>query len=140
MNPDLHGEFKRIELFNQQKDLATTTNGTGVDVQKYHGWGKVILVGEGTDGGGSDTLALTLESSDAVGGTYAAETLYASPGGVASPFTTMTEAVAVDEERYINLDALKNKFLRAKATIAGTTPKFNFSVQMIAWGRRLPVS
>jgi hypothetical protein len=140
MNPDQYAEFKRIELFNQQKDLATTTNGTGVDIQKYPGWARVILVGEGTDGGGSNTMAVTLQSSDAVGGSYAAETLYDKPGGTASPFTTCTHAVAVDEERYINLGAVANKFVRAVATIAGTTPKFNFSVQMIAWGKRLPVS
>jgi hypothetical protein len=95
-------------------DRITTASGTGVDISQYEGLALVILnsaAGTGT----TPTLAVVLEECDTSGGTYTAV-----PSGA---YTGVTDAAASQQKIVLDVGPRK-KFLRATATIGGTSPHF----------------
>lgn len=100
---------------------TSTLTGTGVDVSAYEGVCLAVLntaLGTGT----TPTLDGKLQSSDAVGGTYADIT--------GATFAQVTDAADVVEAiPFVVGDA--KAFVRFVGTIAGTTPSFVFGVELI---------
>lgn len=99
---------------------TTTTNGTGIDIKDYTGKIKVVLdsaAGTGT----SPTLDVKLQESDTVGGTY-----------VDISGAAFTQVVGASSLQSIGLEVNDRKrFIRAVATIGGTSPSFTSSVNAI---------
>ena len=90
--------------------LASTANGSGVDLQGYEGSAAFVLSSEAM--GASVTLAVKLQECDTSGGTYTA----VSSGG----FTTTAANTAAFEQIALNVSDLK-RYVRAAATVAGGT-------------------
>ncbi|MDF1536071.1 MAG: hypothetical protein P1S46_06145 [bacterium] len=110
---------ENIELFPVAARGASA-NGTGVDVSSDIGEGKVILhaaAGTGT----TPTLDVKLQSSpdnsawsDISGATF-----------------TQVDNTAGGSLQAIGVDIDTDKYIRAVATIAGTTPSFTFGVVLV---------
>lgn len=102
--------------------LTSTTNGTGVDTMGYNSLAAVLEVG--TVSGTSPTLDVKLQESDTLGGTYTDIT-----------GATFTQVTASNASQKIRLDGLgvggRKRFIRAVATIAGTSPSFACGVELI---------
>jgi uncharacterized protein YcsI (UPF0317 family) len=108
------------------KDHTTTANGTGISVKGFTHLLAILSVGTVT--GTTPTLDVKLESSSTVGGTYAAITGATFTQVTGTPSTaTATQKVGV---------SLRGKagFIRAVATIAGTSPVFPASVVFVLSG------
>ena len=90
--------------------LASTANGSGVDLQGYEGSAAFVLSSEAM--GASVTLAVKLQECDTSGGTYTDVT----NGG----FTTTAANTAAFEQIALNVSDLK-RYVRAAATVAGGT-------------------
>ena len=90
--------------------LASTANGSGVDLQGYEGDAAFVLSSEAM--GASVTLAVKLQECDTSGGTYTDVT----NGG----FTTTAANTAAFEQIALNVSDLK-RYVRAAATVAGGT-------------------
>lgn len=99
---------------------TASANGTGVDLTDYEGELLVILdtaAGTGT----SPTLDVKLQESDTLNGTYT------DIAGKA-----FTQVVNAASQQKLTFDVEKAKaFVRAVATIGGTTPSFTFNVQFV---------
>lgn len=102
---------------------TATGNGTGIRVGKCTH--VIVLLNVGTVTGTSPTLDVTLQTSTAVGGTYAAVT------GAAFTQVTATPSTATDVAVGIFAVNGQNQFLRAVATIGGTSPSFPSCVSFI---------
>ena len=90
--------------------LASTANGSGVDLQGYEGSAAFVLSSEAM--GASVTLAVKLQECYTSGGTYTD----VSSGG----FTTTAANTAAFEQIALNVSDLK-RYVRAAATVAGGT-------------------
>lgn len=102
---------------------TTTETGTGKDVSMYEGQMLAILHSREGDGGSLEVLDVILESSDAVGGTYAA-----IPGAV----FTQVDDTAGGSIQTLAFDAnAAGAFVRAVGTPGGTTPSFVFGVSIV---------
>jgi len=100
--------------------ITASANGAGVDVSNYQGDVKVTL--DSSAGGGADhTLDVKLQHSDD-NSTWVDVT-----GGA---FTQVTNAGASFESIILNGDGLK-KYVRGVDTVAGTSPTFSRSLQLI---------
>lgn len=102
---------------------TSTETGTGVDVSAWDGIAVAVL-DSSLGGGTTPTLNVTLEDSDAVGGTYAA-----IPGAafveVDDTAGGSTQVIAFDV-------GAANGFVRAVGTIAGGgSETFDFSVTLL---------
>lgn len=98
---------------------TATANGTGVDLQQYSGDVAVVLdsaAGTGT----SPTLDVKLQDS-------ADNSTFADITG--ATFTQVINA-ASQQKIVVNKDAAR-RYVRAVATIGGTTPSFTFSVNAV---------
>jgi len=95
-------------------------NGSGVDVRDYVGAAKVVLISS-AGGGATPTLDVKIQDSDD-------NSTFADVSGAA--FTQVTDAAASLQELHLNLDSVK-RYIRAVATIAGTTPTFDGGVILI---------
>lgn len=114
------GQVLNLIALHPTAARTATVNGTGVDVTQFVGEIAVVLdsaAGTGT----SPTMDVKLQDSDAVGGTYAD-----IPGAT---FTQVVDAVAA-QKIAVKVGGV-NKFIRAVATIGGTTPSFTFSVNAV---------
>lgn len=102
---------------------TTTATGTGVDVTAYEGVAVAVL--DTTDGTGTTpTLDVKLQSCDTVGGTYADIT--------GATFTQVTDGSGSGGVEVIAFVVANAKaFVRAVATIAGSTPEFTLSVTFL---------
>ena len=92
---------------------TATANGTGVDLKDYIGQAKVILhsaLGTGT----TPTLDVKLQDSDD-------NSTFADITG--ATFTQVTDAAASLQAIGVDVDKVK-RYVRAVATIGGTTPSF----------------
>ena len=99
---------------------TATGNGTGIDMQTRDG--DLYLVLDSAAGTGTTpTLAVTVESSDTLGGTYTAIS--------GAAFTTVT-TTASQQSLVISKDESR-RFVRVTYTITGTTPSFTFSVNAV---------
>lgn len=99
---------------------TSTANGTGADIKDYTGKVKVILdsaAGTGT----APTLDVKLQESDD-------NTTFTDITG--ATFTQVTGAAASLQSIGFEVDARK-RYIRAVATIGGTTPSFTSSVNAI---------
>lgn len=99
---------------------TATANGTGIDIRDYVGELAVVLdsaAGTGT----SPTMDVKLQDSDAVGGTYT---------DIAGATFTQVVGAAAAQKIALKVDNI-NRFIRAVATIGGTTPSFTFSVNAL---------
>lgn len=106
---------------------TATANGTGVDMLDYEGSALVIL-DSAAGGGTSPTLDVKLQESDTSGGTYTdiAGAAFAQVTGTAS-------------QQKLVIDASKAKrFVRAVATIGGTSPTFTCAVAFVALKKYQP--
>ena len=90
--------------------LASTANGSGVDLQGYEGSAAFVLSSEAM--GASVTLAVKLQECDTSGGTYTD----VSSGG----FTTTAANTAAFETIALNVSDLK-RYIRSSCTVAGGT-------------------
>ena len=90
--------------------LASTGNGSGVDLQGYEGDAAFIFSAEA--GGSGVTVAIKLQECATSGGTYTD----VSGGG----FTTTSANTAAFEQIAVNVSDLK-RYVRAAATVAGGT-------------------
>lgn len=99
---------------------TATGQGSAVDVRDYVG--EIAIVLDSAAGSGTaPTLDVTIEESDTSGGTYTA---------VSGAAFTQVAAAAAAEKIAVKVDGLK-RFIRAKYTIAGTSPSFTFSVNAL---------
>lgn len=108
-----------LNLFPSAARTATA-NGTGVDLQQYSGDVAVILdsaAGTGT----APTLDVKLQDSDD-------NSTFADVSG--ATFTQVTNAAASQQKIVVNKDAAR-RYVRAVATIGGTSPSFTFSVNAV---------
>lgn len=117
---DVHGELAPFELLGGARQTVTN-NGTGVNVSDYKGVLKCAL-SYGAGGGTSPTLDVTIEDS-ADDASYAA----LSP---AKAFAQVTNAAAAFESISVDTRAVR-KFIRAVATLTGTSPTFDGSVTVV---------
>lgn len=101
--------------------LTVTVNGTGVDVSEFQDMVKLCLAAESVSGA-SRTMDIEITDGLTLGGAYASLV----------PAVNFTQVGLTDSEQEIDLhiDRARN-FIRAEVTIAGTTPIFETSLQMI---------
>ena len=104
---------------------TATGNGTGISTV---GYGHLLaILNVGTVTGTTPTLDVTLEESDTVGGTYVAITGAAFTQVTATPSTaTATPKVGVNL-----VPGVRKAFIRAVATIGGTSPSFPSAVTFV---------
>jgi len=103
-----------IKQLIASQSSAITVTGTGVDCSALRGVCAVVLNAGAASAG--DTFDVTLECSDAVGGTYHDVLDYA---GNAVAFTQITDAAGIHEIKYFDI-AQRNghPWIRAVATMA----------------------
>lgn len=109
---------------------STTQTGSDVDLGNYANVGgreiKAILTAHSAGADTDETLAVTIEQSPTtVTSDFAAIT------GAAFATHTQETADAVQELHFV----ATQRYIRAVATIAGTTPSFNFSVNALVHER-----
>jgi len=106
-----------IEMLAPVRRTETVT-GSAIDLKDYVGDLKVIL--STSAGGGADhTLDVKLTECDTSGGTYT------DVSGAA--WTQVTDAADSTEAITVNVDGLK-RYVKAVATIAGTSPTFDMAL------------
>ena len=117
--------FDLKEILPVTQDAAATVTGTGVDLQPYINPGgremKVSLSSLDTGLDADETLDVTIEEGDTLGGSYTAIS--------GAAFTQHAQADGAKFET-IHFKTLK-RFVRAVATIAGTTPEFSFAAMLL---------
>ncbi|MBT9156899.1 MAG: hypothetical protein DDT37_01890 [Firmicutes bacterium] len=115
-----HDPFS-TEFLHPVAARTTTGNGASIDIKDYIGRGKVMLdcaAGTGT----TPTLDIVIQHSvDNV-------TFIPVPGAVFAQVTT----AARQQQIGLDLDAA-HRHVRIAFTIAGGTPSFTFSVQLVGW-------
>ena len=115
---DVYNEIASAQLL--VADVRTSSaNGTGVDIQDYIGKLKLVLDSEEGTGNADNTLDVKIQHSDASGSGYTDIT--------GAAFTQVDGSTAAFES--ISLDTRSTKrYIRAVATIAGTSPSYATSV------------
>lgn len=116
---DLANEYK----WGQSLVSATRTssgNGSAVDMQDC-GPEVAAVLDVGTVTGTTPTLDVKLQESDTSGGTYS------DISGA-----TFTQVTASNNQQTIQVANRTKRYVRAVATIAGTSPSFPCSVQIVA--------
>ncbi len=101
--------------------LTVTVNGTGVDVSEFQDMVKLVLAAESVSGAGR-TMDIEITDGLTLGGAYASMV----------PAVNFTQVGVTDSEQEIDIYIDRARpFIRAEVTIAGTTPIFETSLQMI---------
>lgn len=116
-------DFKNNHLHKpaiRPQTATSTVTGSGVDMRDTTPCFAELVVG--TVSGTSPTLDVKLQESDTSGGTYS------DISGA-----TFAQVTASNKEEIINFKRTK-RFVRALATIAGTSPSFAFAVNV--FGRK----
>lgn len=97
---------------------TTTANGSGVDLQAVKG-GAIVIVDSAAGTGTTPTLDLKLQSSPD-------NSTWTDVSGAA-----FTQIINAASQQIFGIDVTKcQRYVRAVATIGGTTPSFTFSVNM----------
>lgn len=116
--------YKAISLIRPGA-YTTTQTGTGVDVGPGYENDALAIVNFGTVSGTTPTCDVTIQTSDAVGGTY-------------TTVATITQVTASNKLACVgfnlsgnNSGSVAQRFVRAVATIGGTTPSFGLSVELL---------
>jgi len=101
--------------------LTVTVNLTGIDVSEFQDMVKLCLAVDSVSGA-SRTMDIEITDGLTLGGAYASMV----------PAVNFTQVGLTDSEQEIdlNIDSAR-PFIRAEVTIAGTTPIFETSLQMI---------
>lgn len=100
--------------------VTATTNGTGVDTLGYRD-GMVVLE-VGTVSGTTPTLDVKLQESDD-------NSSWADITG--ATFTQVTASNSSQVKRLKELNVARKRYIRAVATIAGTSPSFDFACEVL---------
>jgi hypothetical protein len=100
--------------------LTATTNGTGVDTQGYNDAVAVLEVGAVT--GTSPTMTVKIQESDD-------NSTFSDVSGLT--FTQVTASNSSQLLRISELNVTRKRYLRAVATIGGTTPSFTTSCELV---------
>lgn len=101
--------------------LTVTGNETGVDVSEFQDMVKLLLAVQSVSGAGR-TMDIEITDGLTLGGAYASMV----------PAVNFTQVTTSDFEEEIDLYVDRARpFIRAEVTIAGTTPIFETSLQMI---------
>lgn len=100
---------------------TSTTNGTGLDISTYEGLALVQLA-NGTTSGTSPTLDVKIQDS-------ADNSTFADVSGYS--FSQVTAALSDPSTLKIDLRNVR-QYIRAVATIGGTTPSFACAVTLVA--------
>jgi hypothetical protein len=116
---DAHSGYDAVELLPAAR-RTSTTNGSGVDVRDYHGRGKVTL-STGTVTGTTPTQDVKIQDS-------ADNSAFAD---LSPNLAFVQQTVAGKQEIQVDLDTVR-RYIRAVATIAGTTPSFDSAVILTA--------
>lgn len=119
---DLEQEYKVVSLIRPQVATSTVT-GTGVDLGPDYEDDALAIFNLGAASDTDATCIVTIEGSDAVGGTY-------------TVLGTFGTATATSDNKIaslkVNTAGASSRFIRAKATIAGTgTPSFALDVVLL---------
>jgi len=121
--PSLFDNNEKISLFPTLA-RTTTANGNSHDRIGEHGKAMALIdsaVGTGT----TPTLDVSFEDSDD-------DTTFAAvAAALVGPVVQITDGGASFQAVELDLDGMR-RFIRAVATIAGTTPSFTFSVSLVA--------
>jgi len=120
INQDIAGSSTSKTLLAPQA-RTSSANGTGLDVSTYEGLALVQLA-NGTTSGTTPTLDVKIQDS-AANSTFADVTGYT--------FTQVTAALSDPSTLKIDLRNVR-QYIRAVATIAGTTPSFACAVTLVA--------
>jgi hypothetical protein len=106
--------------------VTTTTNGTAVDTLGFND-GMVVLE-VGAVSGTTPTMTVTIEeSADGATGWTA----------TGLSFTQVTAANNTQVLRLAELNVVRRRFVRAVATIGGTTPSFTFGCEVLLGDRAI---
>lgn len=116
--------YQAISLI-RPADLTTTTTGTGVAVGAGYGDDAIAIVNVGVVSGTTPTMDVTIQTSNAVGGTYATVATF---GQVTASNKTGAIGFSLSGKNSTPNDQL---FVRAVATIGGTTPHFQADVILL---------
>lgn len=101
--------------------LTVTVNLTGIDVSELQDMVKLCLAVDSVSGAGR-TMDIEITDGLTLGGAYASMV----------PAVNFTQVTTADSEQEIDLYIDRARaFIRAEVTIAGTTPIFETSLQMI---------
>jgi len=115
---DLQNELNELSLLADT--YTASVNGSGVDLQGYQGKLKVML-NSGAGGGADHSLDVKLQES-------ADNAAWSDISGAA--FTQVTNAGASLQSLAVDTRGVK-RYIRAVATIAGTSPSFGFAVTAV---------
>lgn len=100
---------------------TSSANGTGVDISDYEGMAEVVL-NSGAGTGTTPTLDVKIQDSDD-------NSAFADVTGAV--FAQVTNAAASLQKLVLNTDKCR-KYIRAVATIGGTTPSFACGVEFMS--------
>ena len=100
--------------------VTATANGTGVDTQGYED-GMVVLE-VGTVSGTTPSMTVKMQESDD-------NSTFADITG--STFTAVVASNSSQVLRLTELNLARKRYVRAVATISGTTPSFDFSTEVL---------
>lgn len=114
--------LEALVLTSGHPTAARTSTGTSsaIDLVDYDG-DVVVILDSGAGGGTSPTLDVTITTSDASGGTYAAIT--------GAAFTQVV-GTASQQKLAISKDDAK-RYVKVAYAIGGTSPSFTFSANVI---------
>lgn len=101
--------------------MTTTTTGTAIDMTAYRG-GALVTLHSAAGTGTTPTMDVKLQSSATSGGTYA---------DIPSAAFTQVVGAASIQTLMLNVDSNK-PWIKAVATIGGTTPSFTAAVSIAA--------
>jgi len=122
MNHNVYDSVKA--LYSHRPVTATASaNGTGVDTIGYQD--AMLTLEVGTVSGTSPTLAIKLQESDD-------NSSFSDVTG--ATLTTVTATGNSQIMRISNLNTTRKRYLRAVATIGGTTPSFAFATEFLLTG------
>lgn len=120
----MSGQILKVITPKQSLASATRTasaNGTGVDTMGYNE--VIALLDVGAVSGTLPTLDVKLQEADASGGTYTDIS-----GAAFAQITTANHALSIS----VNIgDGTRKRFIRAVATIGGTSPSFACAVALL---------
>ena len=106
--------------------VTATGNGTGVDTQGYND--AMVVLEVGTVSGTSPTLAVKMQESDD-------NSSFTDISG--ATFTTVTASNSSQVLRLAELNVSKKRYVRAVATIGGTSPSFDFACEVLLGDKML---
>lgn len=129
-----------IDLANQlvcdasirpQAALTSTTNGGGIDMQLADGPVHLLVtIGVSDFSSGDEKMIVKLQESDTSGGTYS------DIAGVPSVTWDAAASDTQNTSKFVSTNQRAKRWVRAVATISGTTPSF-FTTALVASQKKI---